>query len=54
MQASIGGDLEIEQRLDAYARVRLSPTERASARMRARIMREARLTMAGRLDGVTA
>ena len=46
MQASIGGDLEIEQRLDAYARVRLSPTERASARMRARIMREARLTMA--------
>lgn len=46
MQASIGGDLEIEQRLDAYARVRLSPTERASARMRARIMREARLAMA--------
>ena len=46
MQASIGGDLEIEQRLDAYARVRLSPTERASARMRARIMREARLTIA--------
>jgi hypothetical protein len=47
MQASIGGDLEIEQRLDAYARVRLSPTERASARMRARVMREARLSMAG-------
>jgi hypothetical protein len=46
MQASIGGDLEIEQRLDAFARVRLSPTERASARMRARIMREARLVMA--------
>ena len=46
MQASIGGDLEIEQRLDAYARVRLSPTERASARMRARVMREARLAMA--------
>jgi hypothetical protein len=48
MQASIGGDLEIEQRLDAYARVRLSPTERASARMRARVMREARLAMAAR------
>jgi cell division septation protein DedD len=46
MQASFGGDLEIEQRLDAYARVRLSPTERASARMRARVMREARLAMA--------
>jgi hypothetical protein len=46
MQASMGGDLEIEQRLDAFARVRLSPTERASARMRARIMREARLVMA--------
>ncbi len=46
MQVSIGGDLEIEQRLDAYARVRLSPTERASARMRARVMREARLAMA--------
>ena len=45
MQASIGGDLEIERRLDAYARVRLSPTERASARMRARVMREARLAM---------
>lgn len=48
MQASIGGDLEIEQRLDAYARVRLSPTERASARMRARVMREARLATAAR------
>lgn len=46
MQASMGGDLEIEQRLDAFARVRLSPTERASARMRARVMREARLAMA--------
>jgi len=42
----MGGDLEIEQRLDAFARVRLSPTERASARMRARVMREARLAMA--------
>jgi hypothetical protein len=46
MQALMGGDLEIEQRLDAFARVRLSPTERASARMRARLMREARLAMA--------
>jgi hypothetical protein len=46
MQVSIGGNLEIEQRLDAYARVRLSPTERASARMRARVMREARLAIA--------
>lgn len=45
MQAFMGGDLEIEQRLDAFARVRLSPTERASARMRARVMREARLAM---------
>jgi hypothetical protein len=46
MHASMGGDLEIEQRLDAFARVRLSPTERASGRMRAHVMREARLAMA--------
>lgn len=54
MQASMAGDLEIEQRLDAFAKVRLSPTERASARMRARLMREARLAMAAPTWSATA
>ena len=48
MQASTIGDLEIEWRLDAYAAVRLSPSARAAARMRARIMREVRLEFAAR------
>lgn len=36
-------DFEIERRLDAYARARLSPDPAAVARTRARVMREARL-----------
>jgi hypothetical protein len=46
MQASISGDLDIERRLEAYAAVRLSPSALAAARMRARVMREARLSFA--------
>jgi hypothetical protein len=41
-------NLELEQRLDRYARVRLSPDPDAVARMRARVMREARLDFAAR------
>lgn len=36
-------DFEIERRLEAFARARLSPDPRAVARTRARVMREARL-----------
>lgn len=36
-------DYEIERRLDTFARARLSPEARAMARVRARVMREARL-----------
>ncbi len=36
-------DLEIERRLGTFARARLSPDARATARVRARVMREARL-----------
>jgi hypothetical protein len=43
MQAIEVRDREIERRLDAYARARLSPEPRAVARTRARVMREARL-----------
>ena len=43
MQASLIGDLDMERRLEAYAAVRLSPSALAAARMRARVMREARL-----------
>jgi hypothetical protein len=50
MQASISGELELQRRLDAYASVRLSATPRADARMRARVMREARLAFAARAD----
>jgi hypothetical protein len=48
MQASTSGDLEIEWRLDAFAAVRLAPSARAAARMRARVMREVRLEFAAR------
>jgi hypothetical protein len=48
MQASTSGDLEMEWRLDAFAAVRLSPSARAAARMRARVMREVRLEFAAR------
>jgi len=43
MQAMDAGGLELERRLDAFARARLSPDPQASARIRARVMREARL-----------
>ena len=36
-------DFEIERRLEAFARARLSPNPVAAARTRARVMREARL-----------
>jgi hypothetical protein len=48
MQASTSRDLEIEWRLDAFAAVRLSPSARAAARMRARVMREVRIDFAAR------
>ncbi|HUQ77913.1 MAG TPA: hypothetical protein VM427_03430 [Patescibacteria group bacterium] len=43
MQVIEAGDFEIERRLDSYARARLSPDPRVVARIRARVMREARL-----------
>jgi len=43
MQAIEVRDREIERRLDAYARARLSPDRESTARTRARVMREARL-----------
>jgi hypothetical protein len=42
MQALDIRDFEIERRLDAFARARLSPDPQATARTRARVMREAR------------
>jgi hypothetical protein len=44
MQATDAGTIELGHRLDAYARARLSPDPRATARTRARVMREARLS----------
>lgn len=52
MHASFGGDLEIERRLDRYAQVRLSPAPDVSARIRARVMREARLGFAVQAERV--
>lgn len=43
-------NLEIERRLDRYANVRLSPDPDAVARMRARVMREARLEFVARAE----
>ena len=43
MQAIDAGDFEIERRLESYARARLSPDPLVIARVRARVMREARL-----------
>lgn len=43
MQVIEAGDFEIERRLESYARARLSPDPQAIARVRARVMREARL-----------
>jgi hypothetical protein len=47
MQAIEVGDREIEFRLEAFARARLSPDPQSIARSRARIMREARLRIEG-------
>lgn len=46
MNGSLGAQLEMERRLERYAEVRLGPSPVAVARMRARIMREARLGFA--------
>jgi hypothetical protein len=46
MNVSLGAELELERRLDRYAQVRLSPSPASVARMRARVMREARLGFA--------
>jgi hypothetical protein len=45
MHATPTADMELEQRLDAYARARLSLAPDTAARMRARVMRDARLTL---------
>jgi hypothetical protein len=37
------GEIELERRFDAFARARLSPDSAGKARVRARVMREARL-----------
>jgi hypothetical protein len=42
MQAMNAGDLELERRFEAYAGARLSPDPAAVARIRSRVMREAR------------
>src|SRR5690349_21388631 len=46
MQASMAADLEVERRLDDFARGRLTPSAASKARSRARVMREARLAFA--------
>jgi hypothetical protein len=46
MQASFGADYEIEQRLERYALVRLTPSSATAARLRARVMRDTRLAIA--------
>jgi hypothetical protein len=51
MHATPTADMELEQRLDAYARARLSITPDAAARMRERVMREAQLTLGGTTAG---
>lgn len=55
MQAMEVRDREIELRLEAFARARLSPDREAVARTRARLMREARLQFeAAQITGMTA
>jgi hypothetical protein len=46
MQASFGADMELTRRFDDYARGRLTPSDAAKARLRAGVMREARLAFA--------
>jgi hypothetical protein len=47
MQATPTADMELEQRLDAYARARLNIAPEAAARVRARLMLEARQVLGG-------
>ena len=54
MQALDIRDFEIERRLDAYARARLSPDPQVTARVRARVMREARLRHEAARDAARA
>jgi hypothetical protein len=45
MQALSAGDIETERLLESYSRARLSPDQATAARIRARVMREAWLTL---------
>jgi hypothetical protein len=56
MHATPTADMELEQRLDAYARARLSLAPDAAARIRARVMRDAHLALgsATNSSGLTA
>jgi len=54
MQASMAADLEVERRLDDFARGRLTPSAVSKARSRARVMREARLAFADQAAHVNA
>ena len=47
MHATPTADMELEQRLDAYARARLSLAPETGARIRERVMREARQSLGG-------
>jgi hypothetical protein len=48
MQASMAADLEVQRRLEDFARGRLTASPASKARSRARVMREARLAFADR------
>lgn len=50
MQPLMGGDLELARGLERYAYDYLSPSAETTARMKARVMREARLIFAARSD----
>jgi hypothetical protein len=56
MHATPTADMELEQRLEAYARARLSLAPDAAARIRARVMRDAHLALgsAANTPGLTA
>jgi len=54
MQASMAADLEVERRLNDFARGRLTPSAASKARSRARVMREARIAFAGEAAGIAA
>ena len=51
MHATPTADMELEQRLDAYARARLSLAPDTAARIRERVMRDARRTLASAPTG---